>query len=514
MYVNRKKFRTPTEKSVVQEKRNTIRRQLEKWRDVQQVYMPGVSVLRGTDTDPDAQNSLLENRSELAKLWLPSQIPTSHRTTTCFRGIEMKERRFRLAQVHDALCELRRARRVYRGVMNHFKIDVAGTGQSMITRTRTITINAGNRITRSFNRYVACRAALLSLDPNGEWTKKYLVLLPEDNRGPSRDIDDDETGEGYRNKPDKVYHTKPGEGQRIQPGEGYRMPSWIWLVSPNAPVFNGSSVSLGPSVGSSMSADQMKLSLKEFNDAMRSEWAQIQARAERWEEEYELTKMEMVRTWLFLQSKANEWEGRQVLNRNVPTGVGQGLVAYAVKQAAISRSLAHKFLFQWLRTVKILDIDHTWFYVETQSILHQLQMDPTLFRSEWNSISSSLTLPEFSPEEPVQPPVTTTTTSSSIPEPSSAPTASATRPKRPIPKASRTRAPRFSIAPLDLVATSTIAEGSGALRQLRPRQNPSYQDDSSEDGSQADPEAKNDNYEETGEQDEYDSDDLDIECDD
>lgn len=492
-YVNRKAFRLPTEKSTVQEKRNTIRRQLEKWRDIQQVYMPGVAVLRGTDTDPDARDALTESRSELAKLWMPSQIPQSHRASMCLRGIVKKEQRFRLAQVQDALAELRRSRRVYRGVVNHFKIDVAGNGQRMITRTRTIMINASNRITRSYNRYRACRAALLLLDPSGDWTKKYLPLNPEDNRGPAREIDEE------------------------NPGQGDYTMSWIWMATPNAPNNNGD-----PSI----SQNQTALSMEEFHDAMRSEWAQMQARASRWEEEYELVTMEMVRSWLFFESKARDWESRTSIARTVSIPLTRGLVAYARKQVAMYQRLAHSFLMQCLTTVQELQIKHSWFFLETMTILRQLRADPSRFLGEWDYACTELKLPEIAARRDqaiiswdhtnpvsVTTPNTTsmdTSTDAIHPTPSApAPEPSAPRLRRPLPKRSAPRtAPTFSYS------TSVPDADDTSSRTLRPRPiATSYAEEDSDWESDCAEDA-GDDYLEEDEKDEYNSDDLDIDCDD
>lgn len=279
--------------------------------------MPGVASLRGLDPDPEARSSTNEERPELAKLWLPSDVPTAHRASACLRGIVQKEKRFRAAQVHDALIELRRARRINRGVWNHFRVDIAGTGQRTITRSRTILINSAKRIERAFKRYNACRAALVILDPNGEWTKKYLNLTQADNRGPGKEPSEDAEGDGDYT------------------------PSWIWIVSPGA--------SNQPSAG------------EEFNHAMRVEWATTCARADRWEEEYELLLEEMSRTLVFFAWKAKQWESRVHDRTDTSPDLRRGLVAYATKQAAVYYRLARVFRQQWETSLRTLKITADWF---------------------------------------------------------------------------------------------------------------------------------------------------------
>lgn len=482
----------------MQEKRNTLRRQLEKWREIQLIYMPGVAVLRGTDTDPAAHDSTHDSRPELAKLWLPFQLPQAHRTSGCLRGVVAKEQRFRLAQIHDSLVELRRARRVYRGVILHFKINVVGTGQRMITKTRTIIINAANRITKAYNRYRACHAALLELDSNGKWQDKYLILNPGDNRGPGKDIDADEQGD----------NDKEAESDRNK-GEGYRTMSWIWLVTPNAPN--------KPPGTASKEQVATALSTEEFHEAMRAEWTQVQARAERWEEEYDLVRIEMVRTWLFFQSKVQEWEQREAVTRDVSTDLKHGLAAYARKQDAMYRHLAHSFLFRWLSTLKKLDVDHSWFYLETRSILLQLKADPSRFLSEWDSICAELELPRIAARDDVPTTYGFELASkyrvSSVPQVKFSSIAARSTKKSQLRKQKRKTHPQTSSnsvdTPIPVSVVDTSEPGERTLRQRPVTVKTKTTDEDSDD-----PEDLGDEYLDQDEKEEYDSDDLDIECDD
>jgi hypothetical protein len=485
-YVNRKTFQTPTEKAAVQEKRNSLRRQLDKWREIQVVYMPGAVAFRGATFDADAGEMPYDNHPELVRLWLPSQIPASHRAPACLAGIVSKEQRLRIAQVHDALLELRHSRRVYRGVLNHYKIHVAGTGQRMATKSQAIIINSANRIKRACTRYRACRAALLALDPNGSWTQKYLELKPEDNRGPGKE----------------EHERGLGDGSYTQ--------LWIWQVSPNVP---------GHASRSSGSENPEELSIEEFHVAMRVEWAQIQARAERWEEEYELIRMEMVRTWLFLEHKALEWDQRKDIEQEVPIDLARGLTAYAVKQAAVYRSLARNFLSDWLSTVNELKLSCAWFYDDTMFILRQIGRDPTKFLLEWDLISAELGLPPTAALHaqssdrlsPVTGPVTApapaaSSTSASIPNPT---------PQRPLPRSS-TRAPSsHPLAGIVPQHARSESQGGGFPQDLRPRQalhRGTNYDES--DGESQSSEDAGDDYIDEEEKEDYNSDDLDIDLDD
>jgi hypothetical protein len=316
-HAQRKPASTRTEKAVLQEKRNALNHQIGKWRIIQRLYMPGVTALRGGGEDSDTYP--VDDKPELSKLWLPSELPESEREGACIRGVVKKEERLRFAQLQDALVELRRARRINRGIYTHFRINVAGTGQRATSRTQTILRNSGNRIERAARRYNACRASLLALDPHGDWTEKYKILTDEDNRGPGREKEDGPTGQGDYS------------------------PSWIWMVVANS---------------ANASSDPNKRVTEEYEAAMRVEWARTIARAERWEEEFELLSVEMVRTLLFLEWKAVDWEKKGTQHTNTTVDLQHGLQAYARKQAMVYRNLGKTFRSKW---VALLDRLHLIF---------------------------------------------------------------------------------------------------------------------------------------------------------
>ncbi len=81
----------------------------------------------------------------------------------------------------------------------------AGTGQKANTRMRSLEARYEAIIQRTAARYRAAREALQSLDPNGDWKNKFLVLDKKDVR--------------------------PCWKQKGQ-SEGRRELSWIWLNDP------------------------------------------------------------------------------------------------------------------------------------------------------------------------------------------------------------------------------------------------------------------------------------------
>lgn len=283
--------------------------------------MPGVAALQGTDTDPDSHLTDKDERPETTKLWLPSGIPASHRSNACVRGVPEKESRLRLAQLQDALVELRRARRVRKGASLFFDIHIAGTGQRPATRHWESIQSIENRIDRAVKRYRSARAAMKFLNPRGEWQKEFLELTDTDNRGPGRGPEDGILGEGSF------------------------VVSWIWLA---------------PGSASRIATEDSPITIEEVNEGMRVEWARTLARAERWAEEVLLVVAEMERSLKFLGWKADWWATEKGLRHSVPPEVRNGLDAFANSQIAVYRHLAVSFARRWVPLLTSNGIECGW----------------------------------------------------------------------------------------------------------------------------------------------------------
>lgn len=283
--------------------------------------MPGLAALQGRDMDPDRQLTAKDEKPETTNLWLPSKIPASHRANACIRGVPEKETRLRLAQLQDALVELRRARRVRKGASLFFHIHIAGTGQRPSTRHWESVKTIENRINRAVKRYRTARVALAWLDPRGEWRKEFHELTDEDNRGPGRGPEDGILGEGNF------------------------MVSWIWLA---------------PGGTSRVATEDSPITIEEVNDGMRVEWARTLARAERWEEEVMLVVEEMKRTLKFLVWKAEWWRIEKGLRTAVSLEVRNGLDAFANSQSAVYHGLAVSFARRWIPLLEKNRIKCEW----------------------------------------------------------------------------------------------------------------------------------------------------------
>lgn len=351
MKCKRTGVRPDAEKASLQEQRNTLKREIDRWRDIQHVYMPGVAALQGTDTDPDAHLTDKDERPETSKLCLPSAIPVSHRDNACVPGIVDKEKRLRMAQLQDALVELCRARRVRKGAALFFDIHIAGTGQRPVTRHLTTVHTIDNRITRAVHRYRDARDAMRSLDPRGEWKKEFHELKDEDNRGPGRESDDSILGEGSF------------------------VVSWIWLA---------------PGATSRTVAADTPISIEEVNEGMRVEWARTLARADRWAEEAKLLVSEMERVLKFLEWKADWWISQKGL-RSAQYEISNGLDAFANSQAAVYRNLALTFARRWVPLLDKSSIERPW-----ASRYIPIPSNPTLDTSTLTTLAAT-TLPQSPP---------------------------------------------------------------------------------------------------------------------
>ena len=300
------------------ERRKHLAKSIRDFRVVQKVYMPGLSHLLDNADD----DSRLDTNPELFKLMLPSQLSPDDRQSWCLPGLSALETRFRYAQADDALAEIRRLRRLFQGLLNQNKKHI-NNSQHTMTRAKATFERYKTRITLFATQYRHARRSLAALDPNGEiaeWTTRFLELRDTDISGPGKD--DDGTSEG---------HT---------------VSSWIWLVPTSAEPLNGDTNNAGES-----DLSQRAASGEEVAVSIRAHWARCQARAERYEEEVQLTLEEMRRTLKFFEWKSDRWltsQDQRTTSETAPDlQVQHGLRAYAHRQAAMYSSLVKIFADHW-----------------------------------------------------------------------------------------------------------------------------------------------------------------------
>ncbi|KAI0730668.1 hypothetical protein C8Q76DRAFT_612418, partial [Earliella scabrosa] len=182
-----------------QQKRNVLMRCIELWQGIQDIHMPMVAALRASASDPsasDLDSPRAPTKAENVKLWLPSALPEHMASTETLSGLRQKEARLRLAQMADALADIRRIRRVLAAISEFQKLNVHGTGQRAVTRNLGLYDRFLTKQKRSVQRYRDARVAMQALEPHGNWLSTYKPLLDSDLRGPRRDEDDVITSEG------------------------------------------------------------------------------------------------------------------------------------------------------------------------------------------------------------------------------------------------------------------------------------------------------------------------------
>ena len=267
-------------------------------------YLPG-------GPDPD---ELDESKPELWPLLLPSCLSHDNRSS-CHKGVAETELTLRLAQIHDNLVELRRLRRTLWNLRKYFKSNLVGGGQKSQTRSRVVESSVTVRVNRAVRRYRLAYTALLSLDPEGDWTKHYLELTDKDNRGPGKELHEQGVGDGR-------FET-----------------SWIWRGSVGSDAADGT----------------------EVHESIRHEWMLCRARADRWSEESDLLQEEMRRVIAFLEWKSSSW-GERAGSRlgSVTADIQHGIDAYARKQANTYHELAVSLANQWLPCLLERKLDTAW----------------------------------------------------------------------------------------------------------------------------------------------------------
>lgn len=178
-------------------------------------------------------------------LWLPSNIPTRLRSSSCVDGLATKEIVLRVADCSDSLHNIRRCLRE----LSAFSSYKSKNADGQRTQTRALgTLKAlRDKRDRYAARYRRSHVAWLALDPGrafegGKWKDILHTLKPADLTFPGDDEDseadsvldsDDKSRDQAAEGTDHARHGVNGIGSsnaKKRPGEGYRRVSWIWRV--------------------------------------------------------------------------------------------------------------------------------------------------------------------------------------------------------------------------------------------------------------------------------------------
>ncbi len=330
----------------IEEKEVALRRKILIWFTIQNIYMPCVNTLRPATRPAESGDSdELEATSAVdMDLYLPEVLP-SQQLSQLNTKLLGKYRRLRLAQAEDAMVSMKRRLRKGATLWKHKKDHIAGTGVAANTRMQTAISKQESKTRLDAERYRTARLALLKLCPTGKWRKRLLDLANTDMRPPAKDG----TASEGRVKLTWIWKIKPASDDELEPGDN----------NDNNDEEEEGEIGARESAAEAAAADEGELRIVGsfylifFKPDLRVEWAKSRARAERWEEEVQLIKVEMSRTLRFFEHRTQRWLERARQRSDLPPDIQSGVFAYACKQSHMCKQLASKFSSHWLDLLNI-----------------------------------------------------------------------------------------------------------------------------------------------------------------
>jgi hypothetical protein len=244
LIVSNKSKTTTLQASELQTKRTAILKLIQKFRNHQPVYMPGLITHLNSIQWKEAGGDL--QSPETMQLWLPSAIKDRQiRSKICPESLCAIEAELCFAQLVEALANLRRQlrQRVYMAKLKTKN----GNGQAYWLKSNTFLAQVEGRIRVFSAQYNAARTALLILRGEGTWSETYRELKPEDIRSISQNaatrqeaaelkwtrglagLSEDPEDSELDNMMDEDI-VPSAANPRAALGEGHRTLSWIWYT--------------------------------------------------------------------------------------------------------------------------------------------------------------------------------------------------------------------------------------------------------------------------------------------
>ncbi|KAI0027340.1 hypothetical protein K488DRAFT_61873, partial [Vararia minispora EC-137] len=241
-----------------------------------------------------------DRRPEDELQYFPSDLPPDTRRTIRPFLVEI-EADIRHAAMAKDLDDLKGHLRL-RSCLNRFKRDNV-SGQHANTRARAAQNTVQVLIDDAGNRYLRSREAYMALVGDGEWTRRFRELRPEDKAGLN------ERGVLEAEENSLMAAREFTASQRgVASGETRHKVSWIWRT--------GASGKDG------------------LTDDLRLEWFKARSRARRHHEEVVLLLEEMDRILAFCDWEASRWQERGSARSVDDPDLREGLSAGAFKMAA------------------------------------------------------------------------------------------------------------------------------------------------------------------------------------
>ncbi|KAM6503686.1 hypothetical protein JOM56_000629 [Amanita muscaria] len=275
---------TELQHATLSERSIRLRRRIEAWQDIQNLYMPGIAMLR-VRFDQEPMGRTVPITASDIELMLPSHILAGLHHIHCDTRLIEIEWELRVAQASDILHELQRLLLIRR--------------QRHHTRSIASIKTVQEKVDRAVKRYRETRLNLVilanSLTKVG-WDDTLQPLQDKDVRAPDEE--------------DSI-------------SEGRRTFTWIWRTG---------------SVGKNDSAAQ---------EVLRIEWCKARARAHRWQEECLLLKEEMRRVLQFFESEVSRWNSLAGTADFDDCNILEGRHAYAYRQANIRAAMRGHCARKW-----------------------------------------------------------------------------------------------------------------------------------------------------------------------
>ncbi|KAJ6527489.1 hypothetical protein B0H19DRAFT_969948 [Mycena capillaripes] len=291
------------------ERETKLRRKIDTWMTVQQLFIPEVTLLREEEDAARkrvaATQAVPGMRAQDMQLWLPSAIGKRVR---CDETLLTYEYDLRKGQVFEALDGMRGLLLVRTREYLYKDDQIHGVKAKGRAATRIKGIQA--RLDLAADEYRAGYAALVSLGSvlkKVEW-KTHLKVL--------------KAGDAAARQ----------EQQRAEE----RMPlSWIWIAQ----------------AGDGNQKDVV------HNEFFRIEWAKARAKSMRFSEEIDLLEEEMARTLRFMRWCARWWMGLVGLRAAVQDEASrEGHAAYARKQSTYMSGIADRFQEMWKDVAQYIEL--------------------------------------------------------------------------------------------------------------------------------------------------------------
>ncbi|KAH9890400.1 hypothetical protein C8Q73DRAFT_652264 [Cubamyces lactineus] len=295
------KAATPSRLPELHERRTSLRRKIQKFRDLQGIYMAAASLVLAED--PACRTDVQE--VEKIRLGLPSEISQSRRDAVCGPRLQEIEARLREGQCRGVLQELRSKLHTIHQLYTYKKLNVRNQGPNTRARASITHQEAGKA--RAIRKYRHARRAKLAICGPGEWERELKPLEDGDIRG----LEEDDPCSTKKKR-------KRKHGAVNDPAEGRRRMSWIWH-----------------SADQDGSADMI--------DSLRVEWLKVRARQMRWAEEVQLLPEEMRRVLATYRYEHGVWMARSAASPSEDPFVKEGMASYAIKQASIRSAMAKVF---------------------------------------------------------------------------------------------------------------------------------------------------------------------------